>query len=625
MLAERRNHDSFILKRQPPVKTSAKAVLFTLLLGAPAVPMWANGTYTAASCNQADVNAVINGPTHTAVDGDVIQIPAGSCTWTTGITVPTHIGITISGAGTPNSTAATVGASSSCTQTSITVAGGIVAFRATPTYGNSTMRLSCMSVAPGTGSSTAASILGTCTSSGCPSLRMDNLTFPNWVGHTSAAYAVTVAGDMFGVVDHNTLTGVPAAYLQLMELSHASYLGVGYWGDNAWAQPEDYGTAKFLFFENNTFNNAGCCEDEVSAGTLENEGGTRAVARYNHFTIMDNLNVSLTWHGTETSGRPRSGRAYEYYGNTWSCDTINGCPPSVGVRGGTGLVWGNTFSATAGSFFSTILYMPTYRTVGNPNSTWGPCDGSSPYDSNDGTAYWSGSIGSVSGSNPYTITVSGTSPGWTSNQWSPNGAPYSIHDITRANGGEIASNGANTLTTTWLGGPGAWVPIVGDSIQILRATVCIDQAGGRGAGLLYNPSIPANTISANAVPSPTYLWMNSASPAPGAVAAANTARVIQNRDFYMEAANQSAQTSTTMPFDGTKGMGHGTLANRPGTCTTGVAYWATDQNTLYQCRSTNAWTSYYTPYSYPHPLITGGAPISPTAPSSPTNLQTMIH
>jgi hypothetical protein len=60
------------------------------------------GTYTAADCNQNSVNAVIHGPTHTAVDGDVINIPAGSCTWTSGITIPVGLGITIIGSGTPN-------------------------------------------------------------------------------------------------------------------------------------------------------------------------------------------------------------------------------------------------------------------------------------------------------------------------------------------------------------------------------------------------------------------------------------------------------------------------------------------------------------------------------------------
>ena len=136
-------------------------------------------TRTAASCNASDVQAAVTA----AADGDTINVPAGSCTWTTGVTVPANIGISIIGTGTPNSTSSTVGASSSCTQTSITVSGGITAFRAHPAYGNSTERLSCMVIASGSGSGVAASILGTCTPSGCPNLRMDNITFSNWAAH----------------------------------------------------------------------------------------------------------------------------------------------------------------------------------------------------------------------------------------------------------------------------------------------------------------------------------------------------------------------------------------------------------------------------------------------------------
>jgi hypothetical protein len=588
----------------------------------------AQSTINAASCSQSAVQAAINA----SADGDTVNIPSGACTWTSGVTV-NNMGITIAGSGTPNSGASTTGASSSCSATTIVVSSGITAFRLTPSYGNSTSRLSCMVISAGSGAGIGASILGSCSAGGCPNLRMDNLTFSNWAGHAEVgiSYGINAVGDMFGVIDHNTVNGVSGNYIQLVEQSNASYLGVGYYGDNSWAQPENYGSANFLFIENNTFNDAGATENEGSAGGLQNQGGGRIVARFNTFNITDNFNFSLGWHGSESSGRPRSTRAYEYYQNAWSCtSTSNGCPPVIDARGGTGLMWGNSFSASSGSYFSTGLEMVTYRTQGSPSPSWGPCDGSTAYDTNDGTTYYSGTITSVSGS---TITVSGN-PGWSTNQWFVNGAPYSVHDVTKGSGAEIASNTGNTVSMNIAGGPGAYSPSSGDSIQILRARVCIDQAGGRGAGIMYNSSDnPANLAPANEIVSSTYLWMNSSSPAPSALAYTDTARVMQNRDFYLENANQSVQSSASAPFNGASGMGHGVLANRPSTCTAGVGYWATDQGSwnqsstggqgqLFVCTTTNTWTLSYTPYTYPHPL-TGTGTGSTLAP--PTGLQAVAH
>jgi hypothetical protein len=92
--------------------------------------------------------------------------------------------------------------------------------------------------------------------------------------------------------------------------------------------------------------------------------------------------------------------------------------------------------------------------------------------------------------------------------------------------------------------------------------------------------------------------------------------IAPDRDYY-NAVSASAQTSATSPFDGTTGMGFGTLANRPTTCTTnplepggGVGYFATDdgpEGTLYRCSATNTWSVQYTPYVYPHPLVGGAA------------------
>jgi len=103
-----------------------------------------------------------------------------------------------------------------------------------------------------------------------------------------------------------------------------------------------------------------------------------------------------------------------------------------------------------------------------------------------------------------------------------------------------------------------------------------------------------------------------------------------DREGY-NAVSASAQDSSSSPFNGTTGMGFGTLANRPTTCTTnteggaGVGYFATDQGsqgTLYTCSATNNWTTYYAPYTYPHPLVTGGGEQQP---APPTGLQATVQ
>lgn len=93
--------------------------------------------------------------------------------------------------------------------------------------------------------------------------------------------------------------------------------------------------------------------------------------------------------------------------------------------------------------------------------------------------------------------------------------------------------------------------------------------------------------------------------------------ILFNRDVFTDG------NATT--FDGAAGVGCGPLEGRPGTCSPGVAYWATSQScsdisgmvgarpdeaiagTLYKCTAPNTWTPYYTPYQYPHPF-SGPAP-----------------
>src|SRR5215471_655768 len=200
----------------------------------------AGGTYTAATCNRSDVNSVINGPTHTAVDGDTIQIPSGSCTWTTGITVPTNIGITITGAGTPNTAASVNGASASCASGTVitdNVPGNSMITFATST-GNGTARVSCLQITTTLGSNATTSPIsaaGRCNASACPNLRVDNVTFNGALdGAVSNSDTMIVTDNMQGVLDHNTMTATRSGGLwEFVNFSNSAWQGVGAFGDNS--------------------------------------------------------------------------------------------------------------------------------------------------------------------------------------------------------------------------------------------------------------------------------------------------------------------------------------------------------------------------------------------------------
>jgi hypothetical protein len=71
-----------------------KGTLFAFLLSALFGVHGYATTWTAASCNTSDVQSAIN----SAAEGDTVTIPAGTCTWTSGVTISGK-GITVNGAG----------------------------------------------------------------------------------------------------------------------------------------------------------------------------------------------------------------------------------------------------------------------------------------------------------------------------------------------------------------------------------------------------------------------------------------------------------------------------------------------------------------------------------------------
>jgi len=530
----------------------------------------AQGTYTATSCNQSDVNAVINGPTHTAINGDTIIIPPGICTWTTGVTI-SGVGIDITGTGTPNTGGGTVGAGTSNTTlidnfpgpyNSGPAGGALFNFLGlTPSSATAKVELLTMSAA---GAATNAILgplqfTGTCTTTPpyCPSIRVDNITFTSgtWLNPTEGG--LVIINDVFGVIDHNSatesVTGV--AGVTILQDSYESWQGVGDFGDNSFAAADTFGTAQTIFVENNYMSGIRGSENDVPPFGSSSIGGARYVVRFNNVPNMSGVGICSD-HGTAWTGRGRGQRQVECYYNTASSSA--GCDDVSGMLGGTGYYLSNSFTGVGCNQFLDLDIARFIKSV----APWNSCDGTQP---------------------------------WDQYPWS-------------------------------------------------STTACLDQPGS-GAGLLYTaqnpPTLASSPSTACTVPG-HICWPNPASDpvyeagnttpngAPGIVVASDgsSTRLLANRDYYAHVSD-NAQTSPTSPFNGTVGTGYGTLANRPTTCTPAVGYWATDQgnwNTynssqggvLYFCTSTNTWSVGYTPYTYPHPLTTGGTTAPPNPPSNLT-------
>jgi hypothetical protein len=304
--------------------------------------------------------------------------------------------------------------------------------------------------------------------------------------------------------------------------------------------------------------------------------GTSAAKVVVRFNTLYQSSLGET-HATGHAGNDRGLRSQEVYGNS-ATSSLQHDPnfTAVDMGSGTTLVWGNSWDQV-------------YKSIYHFN---------------------------VTRKNNDTYNQTATPDGW----------GYA--------GTEFNGTGSN-----WDGG-------TVNSTDTLKGYPCLDQPG-RGQGDLITGVMPDKINSTtgtihwpNQALEPIYIWNNAGTFVSGwgnlTFSDNSGGRVVSDRDYYAPASG--VQTNNHSPFDGTTGTGWGTLANRSTTCTTGVAYFATDQGSwntsasnpygvqqngasgvLYKCTAPNTWTLYYTPYTYPHPLQGGGG----HGPQAPGDLHIM--
>jgi hypothetical protein len=604
-----------------------KGMLFGLLFIALFATEAQAATITAASCSSSDVQTAIN----SASNGDTVIVPSGSCTWSTQVTVST--GITLQGQTVCTGSGDPYGPTSgviSCTDNTI------ITLTYTGLGGTLYVSLSGTSFVTISG---FTFVIGAANSSGQVhiegvypqvSFRFHHNHF-QWTGTGRALWADTG----YGLIDHvfwdDSATTSGTANVPLVVAGNRT--GMGYYN---WNDPTNFGSNQAVYVEQcyyvNTHTTLG------SEGFFDNNCGAKIVNRFN--TIVGNGPGG--WHGTDSNGS-RSGVFGEYYGNSISNPTGSPRYALFAIRGGTVLFFNNSLGGSTS--WSSGIDLEYYR-ISQPTgvATWGTAGAGLNWTPLSSTPTSSlaqeNSLGSADWQASYSYAAQATI-GPTSN----NSGSYYYQDSGACTSGSSRPSFNQTIAGTTSDGSCTWTNVGGvvgtppggagfcaanpDTACSADSTCAALQAGDTCSRYFDNnggvyPYRDQPGRAHNQVLAPGYEWGNSGSQLPNPLLYAGNALlsgiVVANRDFYNHAAS----------FDGTSGTGTGTLANMPSTCTTGVAYWATDQGSwnqsgngqgsgvLYQCSATNTWTAYYTPYTYPYSL-------TQTAPAPPTNVKAVAH
>ena len=410
---------------------------------------------------------------NSAQDGDTITLPAGTFFWATTVTITK--GITVIGETTTDPVHKTAN-DQTIVLANTGTNGNQPLLNLATAYGKS-YRLSGITFRTGqtqvVNSNGMIQLKG-----GSHAVRVDHCHFDDLAYENNN---IAVWGAIYGVIDHNLFDFRSANnHTQSLFINMSDWGGRSY-GDGSWAQPPYYGSEKFVFIEDNCFNNTSGNE---FAGVIDAWRGGRYVFRHNHA-----YNATPTNHGTEIS-RERGFRCAEVYNNDFHFtfvpgglggtrsggwishdNTVDGVQPP---RGATLGIYRVFFAFIGAPFTGASGDNPWDYNVTEPNGTH--IDGHPPYLFDGGTA--------GAGSNRTTIVD--TTKNWATNRW----AGYTAKRVSDSGIMLITSNTSNTLTGYYHDGYGGGVTWnTGDQYQIHRVLVALDQPG-RGASDVINTAIP---------------------------------------------------------------------------------------------------------------------------------------
>jgi hypothetical protein len=309
-----------------------KIIWLTLCLLLPVAAR--SATINAASPSQTDVAVAIN----SASNGDTVQVPAGSATWNSALTIKKNISLIGAGSG----------------QTIITPTGSSLVWA--PTVDNlirmSGFRFNCSGV------TNPIMIIGKASK-----VRIDNCYFEKGDSPIVCNYMGSNAtGRVAGVVDHCTFHNIERLFICDVRQTD------GVWGATSWAEGVQPGSAAMLYFEDNQFIYDADLTNQSGSpdATFYGQYGGVCVIRHNTFSGYQYSYIDA--HGDNPG---YSTLYYEIYQNSF---TAGGAGPVSGFfenqRGGKRIHWGNTFT---GSFtpVELIKYWSTDVRVVSNTYFWG--------------------------------------------------------------------------------------------------------------------------------------------------------------------------------------------------------------------------------------------------------------